>query len=223
MNELIDIAVIDDQPLFRQGVWQALDQSHRCNLVAQGSHHDDAISIARDFKPHVMLIDVDLPGGGIKALERISCSDQGVRTIMLTTTQSETDLASSFKAGARGYLVKGGIEADNLIEIVRTVHRGDTYMDPKFAGQILSKSYTGQLPQQDPMASLTPRENDILLLVAKGMTNKEVALHYRIAEKTVKGYMTNILHKLSARNRVEAALIARDRLLSIQAATHTYQ
>ncbi len=208
MVQPINIAVVDDQPLFREGVCNALTSTNQCHLVGEGADFDDAVDIARTLKPDVMLLDVHLPGGGIAALKMISKAVARTRTIMLTAQQSEADLSASFRAGARGYIVKG-VRAEQLAEIVNTVHGGGMYTEPQFASALLARRYEKLHGDKDVLSTLTCRERDILTLVSKGLTNKEIAGSFKLAEKTVKHYMTNILQKLQARNRVEAALIAR--------------
>ena len=214
MYEQIRVGVVDDQPLFRQGVCHAIASSRRCLLVAHGANHADALRIAQSVTPQVLLLDVNLPGGGIDALRAISDLAASIKTIMLTGSASEDELSASFDAGARGYVTKNVVSPKELIDIVHSVHEGGMYTEPSVAAALLLRRFDKKKNSQDLTESLSKRERDILDLVAEGMTNKEVALHYEIAEKTVKHYMTSILDKLQVRNRVEAALVARNQKIN---------
>ncbi|MGI9385175.1 MAG: LuxR C-terminal-related transcriptional regulator [Methyloligellaceae bacterium] len=214
MYERIRVAVVDYQPIFRQGVCHVIASSRRCMLVAQGADHEDAVRIAQTVMPQVLLLDVNLPGGGIDALRVISRVATSIKTIMLSAAECEDELSASFNAGARGYVTKNGVGPKQLIEIVHSVHEGGVYTEPSVAAALLVRRYEKKKNGHDLTESLSQRERDILDLVAEGMTNKEIALHHKIAEKTVKHYMTSILHKLQARNRVEAALMARNQTIN---------
>ena len=124
---------------------------------------------------------------------------------MLSVSESGRDLSAAFVAGARGYVLKR-VSGYELLNIVRSVHNGETYFEPSLANGCLQHN-AKQLAGMPDLNSLTKREKDILCRVSEGMTNKEIALSYKIAEKTVKHYMTSILMKLQLRNRVEAALV----------------
>ncbi len=212
MNAYIRVAVIDRQPLFRDGICHAVSASNRCELVAEGSHRRDAIQIARKFKPQIMLIGANLPGGGIEDLPAILQVSQEIRVIILAAIASGDDLSASLQAGAKGYAEKG-VNAVQLIDIVSAVHGGALYAEPTVASQLVLDGRQQSSNELNLLNSLTPREHEILTLVAKSLTNKEIARCYNIAEKTVKHYMTSILQKLQARNRVEAALIAQKTLM----------
>lgn len=208
MFEPISVAVIDEQPLFREGVCSVLASWKHCERVARGCNYDEALNITKSFKPNVMLLDFHLPGGGLNALKAISETGSITKTIMLTATQREDDLSASFRAGARGYTAKD-VAAEQLVSIVKTVHDGGLYTEPTFASELLAQRYVEKHKETDVFRSLTKRERDILSLVSEGMTNKEIAARFKISEKTVKHYMTSLMQKLQVRNRVEAALIAR--------------
>ena len=207
MSMCIRVAVVDQQPLYRDGVCRAVSSSGRCELVAEGVHHQDAIRIADSFKPQIMLIGVNQPGDGIEALTAVANASQNIKVIFLTAIASGGDLSASLQAGAKGYVMKN-VNAEQLIDIVHSVHGGAVYAEPTIASQLLLGQQDQMNDAEDVTKSLTPREHEILTLVTKSLTNKEIARSYNIAEKTVKHYMTNIMQKLHARNRVEAALIA---------------
>ena len=207
MSKRIDVAVIDSQPLFQEGVCNALRLSEFIDVVGVGSGIDDAVEISRNQSPHVILLDFQLRGGGLNALRSVSKLGGGVRAIMLAVSPCERDLSDSFDSGAWGY-VKKGVRGEQLVDVVNTVHGGEVYAEPTLAATMISGRGSKPKAKENPLSSITKREMDILKLVTQGKTNKEIARAHGLSEKTVKHYVTSILQKLSARNRVEAALIA---------------
>jgi DNA-binding NarL/FixJ family response regulator len=209
-DELISVAVVDDHPMIREGVASVLSRDGRFLVVAQGESGREAVSIACETKPDVMLIDVHMPdGGGIAAASAIQAKAPSVKTIMLTVSEEESDLVSALEAGASGYVLKG-TPGSELIRIVRAVLDGDVYVAPGLAARAILRMREAQPAQKqrsDQISSLTKREGEILGSAAEGMTNKEIANRFDLSEKTVKHYMTNILDKLGVRNRVEAVLV----------------
>ena len=209
------IAIVDDHPLFRDGVVMTLKSDSSIELVGQGSTADHAIQIAQDVLPDVLLLDISLPGGGIEATKEIARLFPYIKVIMLTASENEDHVSGALEAGARGYILKG-IGAAELIRTVHAVHEGESYVSPHLAARLLTTMRSRPVAPaiEDPLPSLTRREEQILDAVANGKTNKEVAKLLAISEKTVKHYMTNIMHKLQVRNRVEAALMAKKKSLT---------
>ncbi len=211
MTEQLQIAIVDDHPLFREGVAHSLGKHPDINVVAQGASADEAIAIAGQQLPDVLLLDVSLPGGGVNALRQIAASFPVVKVIMLTVSQDEEDVTAALRGGARAYVLKG-VAARELADIVRSVAGGDVYVTPSLAATLLfDLSSPAPTSAKTPrlIDELTERERQILEGVAEGDSNKEIAAHLVLSEKTVKHHMTNILQKLQVRNRVEAALLAR--------------
>ncbi len=208
MDDAVHVAVVDDHPLFREGVAHSLRTQPGIAVVAEGATAADALAIAADL-PDVMLLDVSMPGGGIAALGRITAAYPVVKVIMLTVSEDEEDVTAALRAGARGYVLKG-VAARELVSIVRSVAAGEVYVTPSLATSLLVEltATTGK-SASSPLADLTERERQILELVAGGDSNKEIASRLGLSEKTIKHHMTNILQKLQVRNRVEAALLAR--------------
>lgn len=209
-EDRIRIAVVDDHPLFREGVAAILAQNPRFEVVAQGSSAEQAIRIAHDLLPDILLLDVAMPGDGMEAMRRIAQQCPYVKIVMLTASEDEQHVSTALEAGARGYVLKG-IGAQDLLSTLKAVFAGESYVTPQLAARLLSlmrKKPASDGPDAQ-LPVLTPREEEILDRVAGGRTNKEIARDLGISEKTVKHYMTNIMHKLQVRNRVEAALMAR--------------
>lgn len=208
MADPIRVAVIDDHPLFREGVAHTIQRSGTLQVIGEGATADDAVRIAKAELPDIVLLDVNMPGGGVEAARAISNVCPVVKIIMLTVSESEEHVHQAMEAGVRGYVLKGtsGLE---LINTLRAVARGEYYVTPRLAARILalSKRSTKGSDPEDSFPDLTKREEQILDRVARGLTNKEIANDLQISEKTVKHYMTNIMQKLQVRNRVEAALV----------------
>lgn len=212
----VRVAVVDDHPLFREGVAQLLNASEALNLVAVGGSRDDAVRIVKEITPDVVLLDIQLPGGGLEAARVIAGLQAGTRIVILTASEEEDHVSAALEAGASGYVLKG-ISGGELVRTVQAVHNGDTYVTPDLAARMLKRinRRTVEKKVEKDLFALTPREEDILDCVAVGQTNKEIAIRLNIGEKTVKHYMTNIMHKLQVRNRVEAALKAKQRGTSL--------
>ncbi len=208
MSDRIRVAVIDDHPLFREGVTHTLRSSKMLEVIGEGSCAEDAIRIARDRSPDILLLDVSMPGGGIEAARVIAREHPIVKTIILTVSESEEHVAQALEAGAQGYVLKGA-SGTELISTMCAVSRGESYVSPGLAARLLTqtKRQVQNRPPEFDLPELTKREEQILDHVARGKTNKEIAIGLGISEKTVKHYMTNIMQKLQVRNRVEAVLV----------------
>lgn len=211
MTDKIRIAVVDDHPMLREGVMFTLRSHADFEIVAEGACAQDAVRIAEEELPDVMLLDVSLPGGGLEAARAITNTAPVVKIAMLTVAQDEETVSSALGAGARGYILKG-ISGPDLAQAVRNIHSGEDYVTPGLAARLLvelGSRASGRTPTgAEVFAHLNAREERILALVADGLSNREVGERMGLSEKTIKHYMTNILQKLRVRNRVEAALLA---------------
>ncbi len=212
MAEPLHVAIVDDHPLFREGVAFTLGAQPDIEIVAEGGSAADALRIAAEQIPDVMLLDVSMPGGGLSAVRQIAAEYPVIKTVMLTVSEDEDDVTAALRAGARAYVLKG-VAARELVRILRAVAAGEVYVTPSLAASLLfeltAAGKGGGAPASSPLDELTERERQILEGVAAGDSNKEIGVTLHLTEKTVKHHMTNILQKLQVRNRVEAALLAR--------------
>ena len=206
MNDLIEILVVDDHPLFRQGVVHSLEMDPGFKVVGETASGEEALGLARSLLPDVVLLDVSMPGwNGIVTAEKIAMACPATAIVMLTGSDDKDKLLAAFKAGARGYVLKG-VSARELAEVVRSAVAGEVYVSSSIAAEMLVSLTQGKAP--DPLQELTPREREILALIGTGLTNREIGERVFLSEKTIKHYVTNILQKLQVRSRVEAALVA---------------
>ena len=206
MTDPIRIVIADDHPLFREGVFHSLASEPDLAVVGQADSGEEALRLATDLVPDIVLLDIGMPGwGGLATVERLSQACPATKVVMLTVFDDEDRLLAAFKAGARGYVLKG-LPARELAHIVRRVAAGEVYASPTLAAGML-RELTAKRPQ-NPLSELSEREREVLSLVAEGMTNREIGERVHLAEKTIKHHMTNILGKLHVRSRVEAALLA---------------
>ena len=213
MQRKIRVGVVDDHPLYRDGVIFALESEADMEIIAQGETAGDAYQIALDQSPDVLLLDMNMPGGGINAVSKIALRCPSTKTLMLTVVDNEDEVRTVLRKGARGYLLKG-TSSSELANAIRVVSRGQNYVSPSFAAQLImsrgaeesvSRDATGKFPE------LSEREEQILLLIHQGLSNRLIGDELGLTEKTVKGYVTSIMEKLHVRNRVEAAMIAAER------------
>ncbi|UCE32263.1 MAG: response regulator transcription factor, partial [Burkholderiales bacterium] len=197
-SEPISIVIADDHPMFREGVARTLAGAPDIEVVGEAANADEAFARVTETLPDVVLLDISMPGGGLEAARRISAAFPVVRIAMLTVSEDDDDVLAALEIGARGYVLKG-IGGMELVDVVRAIHRGESYVSPDLAGRILSEMRrAGDKPHapQDHWSQLNSREEGILRHVAQGMSNKEIGRALGLQEKTVKHYMTNILQKL---------------------------
>lgn len=209
MSELISIIVVDDHPLFREGVVMTLMESGKFNVVAQAGSKDEAIRAAERHLPDLMLVDVSMPGGGIETAAELYERVPVVKVIMLTVSEQAKDVQAALKAQARGYILKG-VGSDDLITILTDIDNGDSYISPNLAANILMRSSEDAEKETPDDFDLNDREKQILEKLSVGMSNRDIAVDICLSEKTVKHYMTNIMNKLHVSNRVQAAIKAHE-------------
>lgn len=208
MLEKTTVIVVDDHAIFRAGVVQILSCSDGLEVVGEGASQSDALELATRLRPKVALIDISMPGGGIAAARSIHTLCPDVRVVMLTVAEEEDVILQALDAGASGYALKGVLGAE-LIGIIRAVVQGESYVPPNMAVRLLS-AMRGRLDVNSVAAkigALTVKERRTLRFLARGFSNRDIADATGVSLKTVKFHVSNVLSKLGAKNRVEAALI----------------
>jgi two-component system, NarL family, nitrate/nitrite response regulator NarL len=206
MSDLIGVLVVDDHPLFRQGVVHSLGTESGLKVVGEAACGEEALTLACELLPDVVLLDISMPGwGGLVTAEKIAMACPAATIVMLTVSEDKDKLLAAFKAGARAYVLKG-VAARELASVLRSAVAGEAYVSPSLASEMLVSLTRSKAP--DPLQELTDREREILRLIGTGLTNREIGDRIFLSEKTIKHYVTNILQKLQVRSRVEAALLA---------------
>lgn len=201
----VSLVIVDDHPLFREGVTVAL--SHLgFEVVEQGSTRDDAIRLTQQYRPDIILLDISMPGGGLEAIGPILAHNPHQKIVLLTVSESSEDATKAIQAGAKGYVLKG-VGARTLAEVLKTIAQGELYVAPSMSAKMLVELKTLSSAAKIPLETLTAREREILELVAQGMSNKHIAIHLNLQEKTIKYHLTRIFSKLQVTNRTAAAMV----------------
>ena len=202
----ITLLVVDDHEVVRQGLVALLGRRPGFQVVGEAGTVAEAIEGARRFQPDLVIMDVRLPdGSGIEACREIRADLPDTRVVMLTSYPDEDAVLSAIVAGASGYLLKQ-VRARDLVAALETVARGESLLDPAVTGRVLDRvRRIATSTEPDELAQLTPQEQKILLLVAEGKTNKEIASEVFLSDKTVKNYVSSILAKLNLERRAQAA------------------
>lgn len=210
----IRVLLVDDQPLFREGVHTLLSLQPDLEVVGEAGNGEEALRLAARLRPDVILMDLQMPVlDGVEATRRLRLTQPDCRVIALTTFDDDEYVFEGLRAGAIGYLLKD-TPSVKLLEAIRAAARGESFLQPSIAAKVVAEfsRLADQAPTRpQPLAEpLSERENDILRLVVTGASNKEIAAVLVITEGTVKNHLTNILAKLGVRDRTQAALKAKE-------------
>ena len=203
----IKVAVVDDHELFREGVITMLSRDAGIEVIGEGATAQDALQIAAENSPDVMLLDLTMPGGGIEATRLLAERHPNTKVLILTVSEAATDVVTLFKLGVAGYILKG-IRKSELVNAVHSAHRGEAVISPALAARIMTTLATKPPtePSTPDLDTLSSRESEVLRLVAQGQTNRQIAEKFGLSERAIKAYMTSIMKKLKVSNRVEATL-----------------
>ena len=205
------IFLIDDHNLFRSGVKALLARQPDFEVVGEAADGLEGLKRAREIKPDVVLLDLNMPGiTGREAVQMLVEELPQTQVLMLTVSEDAEDLIETLKCGARGYLVKN-IDADFLVDAIRRAARGEAVMSPQMTSKLVQGLQRGGrevTPEAADKDRFSPREREILMLLARGGSNKEIARELKLAESTVKIHVQNILRKLNLTSRVQAAVYA---------------
>ena len=202
MSDPIRILLADDHPSLRDGLASILHAQPDLLVVAEAGSGREAVEKFKITTPDVLIVDLRMPDGdGIQTIKELVAIDPAVKTLVLTTYDNEEDVFSALEAGARGYILKDTTR-EEIIEAVRQIHAGNRYLPSAIASRLADRMIR---------PSLTPRELDVLRLVSRGRTNKEIAVAMFISEETVKSHVKGLFQKLGVHDRAEAVGIALQR------------
>ena len=205
---MIRVLLADDHGVVRDGLARLLGSVPDIEVVAAAADGDQAVELAREHRPDVVLMDLRMPGmGGSEATRRLLESDPAMHVVILTSFSERDEILGALDAGAIGYLLKDA-EPDELIRGVRAAAQGDSPLDPKAARTLIGSRSAGQ------SHPLTDREREVLQLVTRGLPNKLIARELGISEKTVKAHLTTVFQRIGVTDRVQAAMWARDHNLA---------
>lgn len=209
----IKILLVDDQPLFREGLRTLLSVHADFEVVGEAGNGAEAIRMASSLSPAVVLMDLQMPVlDGVAATQRLHAAQPDCRVIVLTTFDDDEMVFDGLRAGAVGYLLKDA-PSEKLAEAIRVAARGETFLQPSVAAKVVAefaRLSNRKITTPSALEPLSERELEILRLIARGASNREIANALFLAEGTVKNYVTNILGKLEVRDRTQAALKARE-------------
>jgi two-component system, NarL family, response regulator LiaR len=204
---VISVLIADDHAVVRHGLRTFLELQQEIEVVGEAADGEEAVAAAERLEPDVVLLDLVMPRAeGVSAIDGIRERSPGTRVIVLTSFLDDDKLLPAVRAGAAAYLLKD-VEPQELVNAIRTVHGGEAMLHPAAAARVMAEvAETGA--RDDPEALLTPREREVLALIARGMPNKLIARELGVSEKTVKTHVSNLLGKLGLTDRTQAALYA---------------
>ena len=211
----LKIMLVDDQSLFREALRTLLSLQPDFDIIAEAENGERAIALAKVHRPDVILMDLRMPVmGGVEATRRVLAATPASRVVVLTTFEEDEEIFEAMRAGALGYLLKA-CSADKLCESVRAAAKGTSVLEPSVAARMMAElnrltAKEGKKVSQALADPLTERELSVLKLLTEGCSNKEIGSRLNITEGTVKNHMTNVLGKLGALDRTQAALKARE-------------
>jgi NarL family two-component system response regulator LiaR len=214
--ETITVMLIDDHRVVRQGLRDFLELQADIDVVGEASSGEEGVQLARELLPDVVLMDLVMPGiDGVETTRRVKAASPSTRVIVLTSFADDDKVFPAIKAGAISYLLKD-ISPEDLAHAIRAAQRNEAVLHPEVAAKLMQE-FSAPRPGEAPVDQLTPREMEVLRLIAKGKSNKEIADTLIVSEKTIKTHVSNILSKLHLADRTQAAIYAlRQRLVPME-------
>lgn len=205
MSDPIRLLLVDDHPVVREGLVAILSTQPDFFIVGEAGDGKTALAFANQQQPDVILLDLEMPGqDGVETLRALRRHNPNVRVIVFTAYDTDERIVTAVQAGAQGYLLKG-VPRQELFNAIRVVHGGGSLLQPIVAAKLMNHM---RQPARSTLEPLTPREHEVLTLLARGLQNKEIATELTITERTVKFHVSAILTKLNATNRTEAVAVA---------------
>ncbi|MBD0381085.1 response regulator transcription factor [Paenibacillus sedimenti] len=205
------LVIVDDHPLFRHGVCTLFSTIPDLEVVGEAASGDEAVQLAEELNPDVMLMDIRMPGlNGIEATRRIVSANPNIQILILTMFQDDSSVFTAMRAGAKGYVLKDA-EKDELLRAIRAVGSGEAIFSSGIASRMIEYfSMARPAAQEELFPELSQREREVLYLMEGGSTNVQIAQKLELSGKTVANYVTNILNKLQVADREEAMRLARE-------------
>jgi len=204
------VLVVDDHPLYREGLAMAFETMENVEVVGQAADGATAVQLAASLAPDVVIMDLHLPGmSGVEATRQLLADRPDTRVLVLTMLEGDSSLFAAMRAGARGYVLKGADRAE-IERALRTVAAGEVVFSSGVAASVTAWFRAGASSAQEPFPELTEREREVLDLVARGLTNAEIAARLVVSDKTVRNHVSNVFAKLHVANRSGAVARARD-------------
>lgn len=212
----ITVMLIDDHRVVRQGLRDFLELQDDIEIVGEAASGEEGVALAREVLPDVVLMDLVMPGiDGVETTRRLKAASPSTKVIVLTSFADDNKVFPAIKAGAISYLLKD-VSPEDLAHAIRAAQRNEAVLHPEVAARLMQEFSTPR-PDEAPVEQLTPRELDVLRLIARGKSNKEIADTLIVSEKTVKTHVSNILSKLHLADRTQAAIYAlRQRLVPME-------
>lgn len=203
---MINVLIVDDHDLVRTGIRKILAEISGIKVVGEASTGEEAVKLARKFNPHVVLMDVKMPGiGGFEATRKLLRMDPDLKVLVLTTVNNDLYPARLLQIGAAGYITKGS-SMEEMVQAIRAVHSGQRYISPEIASQLAFRHVNDK--EESPFDTLSERELQVMLMITKGTKVQDIAEKLCLSPKTVNSYRYRIFEKLSVKNDVELTLLA---------------
>lgn len=210
MSERIRVLIADDHPVFRDGLRGLVDRSPDLDLVGEATTGVEAVALAAEGRPQIVLMDLRMPEmSGIEATRRITAADPSVGVLVLTMSEDDESLFAAMRAGARGYIPKDA-DSEELLRAIRAAAVGEAIFGASIARRMMSFFAAGRSGEPSPFPELTDREREILVLIAQGRSNSDIAHLLGITSKTVRNHVANVFAKLQVADRGQAIVRARE-------------
>lgn len=206
MTVSVKVVVVDDHPIFRSGLVQLLELDERYLIAAEGNTGSEAVVLAAQHKPDLLLLDLAMPEGGLDVITAVLQESAQTRVVALTASDAVEDIETALDRGVSGYILKGTSGAE-MLDALENIVSGQTFISSRAMSRMIMASRTRSPSAQGPLYLLSARERAVLEMISQGLSNREISLQLHVEEKTIKFHVTNIFSKLGVRNRVEAAIL----------------